>query len=225
MGLCGRLWKAAELERGLAADADLHLLVANSGRRAPVFLAALVLDVARMPWASKVAAARAFAARRLKVTWRDLHDQRVLAILRGLAPDVGLHAAGAIYRKPLLECFRLGVLNPHIGLLPEYRGRSVMEWSLLQGDPTGITTFFVDEGIDTGPRMVLRREVDVSRFDDVESAKAYLFSLDVSMFSEALDLLGDPGFEPTLQDVGEGRRYYAMSALLSGVVEEILRRA
>jgi methionyl-tRNA formyltransferase len=128
---------------------------------------------------------------------------------------------GVIYRKPVIDCFRRGILNAHIGLLPGYRGRSVMEWSLLEGRPTGVTVFFVDEGIDTGSTIVLRREIPVDRFRDVASAKAHLFSLDADLFAEALDLLEDTGFSPLLND-RSGRRYYVMSRLFSGVVESIL---
>ncbi len=46
---------------------------------------------------------------------------------------------------------RLGILNVHLGLLPEVRGMSSPEWSLLQGVPLGITFHYMDAGIDTGP--------------------------------------------------------------------------
>ena len=62
----------------------------------------------------------------------------------------------------------------------------VMEWSLLNADPTGITPFFVDEGIDTGPQVVDRRAVSVSGRGNVSDAKAYLFSLDTEVFGAAL---------------------------------------
>ena len=158
---------------------------------------------------------------RLLITRKAIDDPGVLAWLRRSNPDVGLHAMGVIYRKPVIDCFRRGILNPHIGLLPGYRGRSVMEWSLLEGRPTGVSVFFVDEGIDTGSPIVLRREVEVARFADVRRAKAHLFSLDAALFSEALDRLDRPGFTPIPND-GSGRRYYVMSRLFSGVVDSIL---
>ncbi len=45
---------------------------------------------------------------------------------------------------------KIGVLNAHGGILPEYRGMNVMEWSLLQGDQIGVTVHFIDSKIDTG---------------------------------------------------------------------------
>jgi len=170
---------------------------------------------------SLLVAARLVLRGRLRITRRAIDDPRVLAWLRGRFPDVGLHAMGVIYRKPVIDSFRLGILNPHIGLLPGYRGRSVMEWSLLEGRPTGASVFFVDEGIDTGSRIVLRREIPVDRFPDVRSAKEHLFGRDTELFGEALALLSGPGFAP-LENDGSGRRYYVMSRLFSGVVESIL---
>jgi methionyl-tRNA formyltransferase len=130
---------------------------------------------------------------------------------------------GVVYRRSVLDCLALGLLNAHIGLLPEYQGRCVMEWSLLRGDPTGITVFFVDEGIDTGPRIVVRKELDVHGYSDIASAKQFLFSRDVELFAQALELLQRPDFELQFQDPCRGRRYYVMSGLFQEVAELLLR--
>jgi hypothetical protein len=47
---------------------------------------------------------RALVHRRLIVTHRTLDDQVLLGRIRGLRPDVGLHAVGVIYRRPLIDC-------------------------------------------------------------------------------------------------------------------------
>jgi methionyl-tRNA formyltransferase len=135
--------------------------------------------------------------------------------------DVGLHKAGVIYRDATIKAFRLGILNPHIGLLPAYRGRNVMEWSLLEGRPVGITVFFIDSGIDTGPRIVLREEVDISHCKSVAEARQYLFDLDAPFFRRALERLRLEGPEYEVND-RSGRRYYVMSKLFQGVVEKLI---
>ncbi|ETX06556.1 MAG: hypothetical protein ETSY2_16420 [Candidatus Entotheonella gemina] len=162
-------------------------------------------------------------AKKLHISLSALQDESTLAWIRQQAPDVGLHAIGVIYRKSILDCFRLGILNPHIGLLPEYRGRSVMEWSLLNGDPTGITTFFIDEGIDTGARLVLREAVDVSLFREIAAAKQFLFSLNGVMFAKALEVL-QPSESAGLchQKPEDGKRYYVMSSLFTEVARQML---
>lgn len=153
---------------------------------------------------------------------RPFHDPESVARLRKLSLDVGLHKAGVIYRDVTIDAFRLGILNHHIGLLPAYRGRSVLEWSILQGDRVGITVFFIDTGIDTGARILVLEEVDISGCKSVAEAKEYLFNLDRVFFGKALALLGEskPSFQ--LND-GTGRRYFVMSKLFQGVVDRLLQ--
>lgn len=164
---------------------------------------------------------RLLTGRRVRLLRYPLDHPQSIARLKKLDLDVGLHKAGVIYREQTINCFRLGILNPHIGLLPEYRGRNVMEWSLLQGDPTGVTVFFIDAGIDTGRRIVLRKEVDVCDYDTIAEAKQYLFDLDAPYFRGALERLRSESPEYEVND-GSGRRYYVMSELFRGVVEKII---
>lgn len=150
-----------------------------------------------------------------------LQDPKSVDTLKKLNLDVGLHKAGVIYRDVTIDAFRLGILNHHIGILPAYRGRSVLEWSILQGDPVGVTVFFIDTGIDTGARILFSEEIDISNCRSVTEAKQYLFSLDKVFFRRALDLIseGDQAFQ--LND-GSGRRYFVMSKLFTDVVEQLL---
>lgn len=80
-----------------------------------------------------------------------------IAQLRQWSPDLAIFTGGEILRGPLLAVPRLGVLNSHLALLPEIRGMSSPEWSLLCGAPLGLTIHFIDAGIDTGA-VLLRRE-------------------------------------------------------------------
>lgn len=153
---------------------------------------------------------------------RPLHDEQSVDTLKKLNLDVGLHKAGVIYRDATIDAFRLGILNHHIGILPAYRGRSVMEWSILQGDAVGITVFFIDAGIDTGARILISEEIDISEFQSIAEAKRYLFDLDRVFFPRALASLYERETPFQLND-GSGRRYFVMSKLFSGVVEELLR--
>lgn len=163
-----------------------------------------------------------FAGGRLIFLGGAFHDHKSVNTLKKLKLDVGLHKAGVIYRDVTIDAFRLGILNHHIGILPAYRGRSVLEWSILQGDPVGITVFFVDTGIDTGARILMSEEVDISKCRSVTEAKQYLFSLDKAFFRRALALLSEGSQAFQLND-GSGRRYFVMSKLFTGVVERLLQ--
>ena len=218
VALCERLDKARALRRAVfSPQVEYRAVVSRNGRPLWRFMAAAAVDVLRAPrligWL--ISGGWVLSA-------GSLESRRPLRFLRSCKPDVGLHATSVIYRRPVIELFRLGILNPHIGLLPEYRGRSVMEWSLLRGDATGISTFFIDEGIDTGPGIVLREEFDPTPFLDLASFKAFLFDQDAEMFRRALELLARPGFAPARQELSEGRRWFVMSKLLSGVVDRLL---
>ncbi len=206
-----RQWRALRSSQGI----DLRFLVFGTS---PMYQARTT-GLANLP-----PAAWLVATGRLRVTRWPLDHPETVAWIRHLAPDVGLHACGTIYRRPIIDCFRLGILNPHIGMLPAYRGRSVMEWSILEGHPTVVTLFFLDEGIDTGPDIVLRREVPLRGHRNARSAKEHLFSLDAGLFAEAIALLQQPGFQPLRND-GSGRRFYVMSRLFTGVVDAALRNA
>jgi hypothetical protein len=164
---------------------------------------------------------RLIFSRRVLFFREPLEHPRTLAQLKKLNLDVGLHKAGVIYREATINAFRLGILNPHIGILPGYRGRSVMEWALLEGGPIGITVFFIDTGIDTGERIVLSEEVDISHCQSITEAKQYLFNLDAVFFRRALESLRSENFQYKLND-GSGRRYYIMSRLFQGVAEKII---
>ena len=161
-----------------------------------------------------------FATGKLIFLHDPLHDPKSVDTLKKLNLDVGLHKAGVIYRDVTIDAFRLGILNHHIGILPEYRGRSVLEWSLLQCDPVGVTVFFIDTGIDTGARILLTEEVDISNYRSVSEAKQYLFSLDTVFFPRALALLSESNPAFRLND-GSGRRYFVMSKLFESVVEHL----
>lgn len=163
------------------------------------------------------------ANRRLIFLRGPLHNPKSVDTLRKLSLDVGLHKAGVIYRDVTIDAFRLGILNHHIGILPAYRGRSVLEWSILQGDPVGITVFFIDTGIDTGARILLSEAVDISGYRSVTEAKQYLFNLDKVFFPRALTLLSE-GNQPFQLNDGSGSRYFVMSKLFEGVVEQLLKR-
>ena len=162
------------------------------------------------------------ATRRLILLRGPFHEHESVATLKKLSFDVGLHKAGVIYRDVTIDAFRLGILNHHIGILPAYRGRSVMEWSILQGDTVGITVFLIDAGIDTGSRILMSEEIDISGCKSVSEAKGYLFNLDQVFFPKALKLLtgGKPSFQ--LND-GTGPRYFVMSRLFERVVDQLLQ--
>lgn len=89
----------------------------------------------------------------------SLNSSRSLARLKEFSPDLLISVAGnEIFRKALIELAPLGCLNLHTALLPKYRGLMPSFWVLKnQEKETGVSVFYVDKGIDSGPILVQER--------------------------------------------------------------------
>ena len=75
--------------------------------------------------------------------------------LRALGADVAVVVAfGQILPRAVLDAPRRGSINVHASLMPRYRGAAPIQWAIMRGETvTGITTFQMDEGMDTGPTL------------------------------------------------------------------------
>ena len=85
---------------------------------------------------------------------------------------------------------RLGSICFHPSLLPKYRGASAINWALINGETvTGLTLFWVDKGIDTGP-ILLQKEIKVGP-DDTTGSLYFnkIFPLGVDAIGESVDLI------------------------------------
>lgn len=82
--------------------------------------------------------------------------------MKSLKPDIiCVVAYGKILPKEILEIPKLCCINVHASLLPQYRGAAPIQWAILNGDKkTGITTMYMDVGMDTGD-MILKEEVEI----------------------------------------------------------------
>ena len=122
------------------------------------------------------------------------NNEELLQQIKEIAPDViCVVAYGKILPKALLDIPRLGSINVHGSLLPKYRGAAPIQWAVLNGEKTtGITTMYMDEGMDTGD-MILKKEVAIGE----EETTGELW--------ERLSLLGGKLLVETLAQIEEGR--------------------
>jgi methionyl-tRNA formyltransferase len=118
-------------------------------------------------------------------------DEEVVAQYEATQPDLNVMAfVTQIIPQRVLEFPPQQTIQYHPSLLPRHRGRSAINHALLQGDTeTGLTIFWVDEGIDTGP-ILLRKSFPVGENDTVNSLyRDHLFPLGVDALAEAVDLV------------------------------------
>ncbi len=70
-----------------------------------------------------------------------------------------------ILPNEILEIPKYGCINVHASLLPKYRGAAPIQWAVLNGDKTtGVTTMYMDTGMDTGD-MILKEEVQIGEYE------------------------------------------------------------
>ncbi len=89
----------------------------------------------------------------------SLNKKESLDLLKTFEPDLLISIAGnELFKRPLLDLAPKGCLNLHTALLPKYRGLMPSFWVLKnQENETGVSIFYVDEGIDSGPILVQKR--------------------------------------------------------------------
>jgi len=109
-----------------------------------------------------------------------------IAQLRKWSPDLIIFTGGNILRKPLLDVPRLGVLNVHLGMLPEVRGMSTPEWSLLNHVPVGVTIHYVDAGIDTGPILQRCELPDAALCESLSDLRNRLITFGIEKVAEVV---------------------------------------
>jgi methionyl-tRNA formyltransferase len=114
----------------------------------------------------------------------DQNSPAGIAQLSSWAPDAIVFTGGGILRKPLLAVPRIGVVNAHLGFLPQIRGMSTPEWSLLCGIPLGVTIHLLDTGIDTGP-ILLQRSFSAES-DSLVDLRNRMIGFGIELTAEAL---------------------------------------
>ena len=122
---------------------------------------------------------------------RALRKEETFEQYQALDPELLVFAfVTDIVRKNVLNVPKHGTIQYHPSLLPKNRGISSMAWPVISGDTkTGVSIFWVDEGIDTGP-ILIQRAVDILPEDTVGSMYFdRLYPMGVEMLAEAVKLV------------------------------------
>ncbi len=95
-------------------------------------------------------------------------NQEIIDIIKNINPEViCVVAYGKIIPKEILDIPKFGCINVHPSLLPKYRGPAPIQWAILNGDQkTGVTTMYLDEGMDSGD-IILQEE---TKIEDMETS-------------------------------------------------------
>ncbi|UJH67089.1 methionyl-tRNA formyltransferase [Allomuricauda sp. SCSIO 65647] len=93
---------------------------------------------------------------------KNLKDEHFLKALKNLNGNLQIIVAFRMLPKAVWEVPKYGTFNLHASLLPEYRGAAPINWAIINGETeTGVTTFFIDEKIDTG-EIILQDRIEIT---------------------------------------------------------------
>lgn len=129
----------------------------------------------------------------------NLKDEQFLQDLKSLNANLQVVVAFRMLPKVVWAMPKLGTFNLHASLLPDYRGAAPINWSIINGETkTGVTTFFIDEKIDTGA-MILNSEIDITPNETAGELHDKLMKLGCDTVIETLALIKSGNVSTTLQ--------------------------
>ena len=125
----------------------------------------------------------------------NLKDVVFLDQLRALEADLQIVVAFRMLPKVVWNMPKIGTFNLHASLLPEYRGAAPINWAIIKGETkTGVTTFFINEKIDTGS-ILLQEQIEILDTMDVGDLHDKLMVLGSELILKTVELLKTGNFE------------------------------
>jgi methionyl-tRNA formyltransferase len=133
----------------------------------------------------------------------NVRSTEFLDAITSVSPDLlAIVAFGRILPRRILDAARHGAVNVHFSLLPAYRGAAPVQWTLASGeDVTGVTTFRIDEGLDTGD-LLGRRSVAIAAGEHAPALLGRLADAGAELLVETLGGLATGAIRPMPQDHG-----------------------
>lgn len=129
----------------------------------------------------------------------NLKNEDFLEELKCLNANLQVIVAFRMLPKLVWEMPKLGTFNLHASLLPNYRGAAPINWAIINGElKTGVTTFFIDDKIDTGA-MILSKELPISANENAGTLHDKLMALGAEVVMETLKLIANEQVELTVQ--------------------------
>lgn len=129
----------------------------------------------------------------------NLKDQTFLEELKSLNANLQIVVAFRMLPEAVWKMPKYGTFNLHASLLPNYRGAAPIHWAIINGETkTGVTTFFIDEKIDTGA-MILQQETNIAHDETVGSLHDKLMAIGSNLVIETVKLIETQNVTTTIQ--------------------------
>ena len=142
----------------------------------------------------------------------NLKDEDFLSELKSLNANLQVVVAFRMLPEVVWKMPKLGTFNLHASLLPNYRGAAPINWAIINGETkTGVTTFFIDDKIDTGA-MILSKETPISISENAGVLHDRLMDLGCEAVTETLASIENGLVQTTTQvDSSEIKTAYKLN--------------
>lgn len=141
----------------------------------------------------------------------NLKSEDFLAELAALNANLQIVVAFRMLPKVVWQMPKLGTFNLHASLLPDYRGAAPINWAIINGEEkTGVSTFFIDEKIDTGA-VILKAETTISETETAGELHDRLMNLGAETVVETLKLIENKQVKTTVQPAEETKTAYKLN--------------
>jgi methionyl-tRNA formyltransferase len=154
----------------------------------------------------------------------DLNDSNVVKGIKKAKPDLVVFTGGGLIRQDILENSGAGILNCHMGLLPQYRGMDVIEWPILENNlqEIGMTVHFMDKGVDTGDILRVRK-VEIMPGESIKQIRERFEPIMCrEIVAACLDYLNGR-LQRSPQKQVDGKQYFIMHPRLIDLAESKLK--
>lgn len=141
----------------------------------------------------------------------NLKDDSFLNTLKALNANLQIVVAFRMLPKVVWQMPSLGTFNLHASLLPDYRGAAPINWAIINGEKeTGVTTFFIDEKIDTGA-VILQSKVEISPTENAGELHDKLMQLGANLVLKTVQSIETGAVKTFVQPLKETKTAYKLN--------------
>src|SRR5690606_28423306 len=133
----------------------------------------------------------------------NLKNEDFIAELKALNAQLQIVVAFRMLPEVVWQLPEYGTFNLHASLLPQYRGAAPINWAIINGETkTGVSTFFIDENIDTG-EIILQKEIEIGFRESAGELHDKLMEAGADLIVETLSQIAENTIQPQKQKENE----------------------
>lgn len=101
-------------------------------------------------------------------------------------PSIGLISGARVLKKKIIDCFPIGIINFHPGIIPHARGLDALFWSILNDQMLGVTSHLIDSKVDAG-KILSTEKIDILLQDTILDISERLYETQIDMLPSTIE--------------------------------------